>query len=99
MTATTITTITTMLVQETDKAWALWDGAMHEVTDATTGEITERRHFHWVPKSQATIKSRRVATEGGQPVTWVEIDMPEWLARKAGLLGDDRCRNTGDLFA
>lgn len=90
-------TITTMLVQESDRAYAFWDGATHEVVDATTGEVTTRRHYHWVPKSQRTIKRRTIANERGKAVTIVEVELPEWLARKSGLL-DGRCSKTEDLF-
>lgn len=92
-------TITTTLVQETDKAFALWDGAMHEITDSATGEVTDRRHFEWVPRSQVTITKRTNGSDDrGRPVVLVEVDLPEWLAREKGLI-DGRCANTGDLFS
>ena len=91
-------TITTMLVQESDRAFAFWDGATHEIVDAVTGEISTRKHYNWVPKSQCTIKSRTRANEGGKAVVIVEVELPEWLARQRGLL-DGKCTKTGDLFA
>lgn len=92
---TTTITITCQLAQETDKAFGLYDGATHEVLDHATGELTERRHYHWVPKSQARIVKR--TRDAALGATVVEIELPEWLAEKSGLM-EGRCKRTGDLF-
>lgn len=75
--------ITAEIRQTTEKAFGLFQGATHDVVDERTGEVTERPHFHWVAKKMATIK-REWRGPRGERIA--EIDLPDWLAQKAGLI-------------
>lgn len=76
-------TVTAEIRNSTDRAFALHDGATHEVVDERTGEITERPHFVWVPKSQVQIVREWKGSRGER---MAEIEMPEWLAKEKELV-------------
>lgn len=88
-------TITLMLDlrRETAQAYGVFEGAAEDIVDPTTGEIRTTERLVWLPKSQIKITARQTA----QGRTVITADVPEWLAVKAGLLGD-RCTGTKDLF-
>lgn len=75
--------ITAEIRNTTEKAFGLFQGATHEVVDERTGEVTERPHFHWVAKSQVTVARE---WRGPQGERMAEIDVPDWLIKKVGLL-------------
>jgi len=76
--------ITAELRASTPKGIALFQGAKHEMTDHRTGEVTEREHWHWLPRSKVTIVNTKTAKPGGPQI--VDVEMPTWLAKKVGLL-------------
>lgn len=64
------------------KAWMIWDGVSRaEVQDRRTGDMVDREKWLFLPKSQA--RRPEPSTDKGQPET---IELPEWLARKQGLV-------------
>lgn len=66
---------------------AFADGTQEEITDPDTGEIRTREKFYWFSKSQ-----KQIRLEGYEAGAWpaegtiVEVTMPEWLAKKVGLM-------------
>lgn len=58
---------------------ALYQGATREYVNETTGEITEKEHWHWVPSKLV----QRVAPQRGRPEI---VKLPEWLAKREGLI-------------
>lgn len=76
--------ITAELRASTPRGIALYQGAKHEMTDHRTGEVTEREHWHWLPRSHVKVVAEPKAKPGGPKI--VEVEMPTWLAKKVGLL-------------
>lgn len=76
-------TITAELRSSTDKGFALFTGETHEVVDERSGEIVERDHYHWVARKLSTIEREWRGREGQR---MVEIALPEWLAKREGLI-------------
>ena len=75
--------ITAEIRNTTDRGIALFQGDRHEVVDERTGEVVERDHFVWLPKSQITI-TREWRGENNERMA--EIDVPEWLAKEKELI-------------
>jgi len=75
--------ITAEIALTTERGLALWQGETHDVTDERTGEIVERKHYVWLPKSQVTITRE---WRGGNGERMAEIDVPEWLAKDKELI-------------
>ena len=75
--------ITAEIRHTTERGIALYQGATHDVTDERTGEVKERDHFVWLPKSQVTITREWRGRDGER---MAEIGVPEWLAKDKGLI-------------
>lgn len=76
-------TITAEIRHTTERGFALFQGERHEVVDERTGEIVERDHFVWVPKSQVTITRE---WRGSQGERFAEVTIPEWMAKQKGMV-------------
>jgi len=79
----TTVTITAEIRSTTERGLALFQGDRHEVVDERTGEIVERDHFVWLPKSQVTITRE---WRGRDHERMAEIEVPEWLAKEKELI-------------
>lgn len=64
----------------TKRAIAVWDGVSMEdgPHDPSTGEIKQRPHWCWLPRSQIEIEPQRDGT--------AIVSLPEWLALAKGLI-------------
>ena len=76
-------TITAEIRHTTERGLALFQGATHEVVDERTGEIRERDHFVWLPKSRVEIAREWRGSKGER---MAEIEVPEWLAKEKELV-------------
>lgn len=76
-------TITGEIRQSTERGLAIYQGEKHDVMDERTGEIVERDHYVWLPRSQVTIEREWRGSNGER---MAEIDVPEWLAREKDLV-------------
>lgn len=75
--------VTCELRSSSDLAWALYQGETHEIVDERSGEVLERPHFHWVAKRLVTILKEWKGRAGEK---MIEVEIPEWLAKKEGLI-------------
>ena len=85
MTATIV--VTAEIRHSTARGLALYQGERHEVVDERTGEVLERDHYVWLPRSQVTIiREWRGGGRDGGGARMAEIAVPEWLARQKELV-------------
>lgn len=61
------------------KGTALFQGGTRELVDERTGEILDKEHWHWVATKFVT----RLDPQRGRAEC---VRLPEWLAKKEGLL-------------
>ena len=77
----TLTDIACTVRQIRDKAIAVADGTTEDVTDQTTGVVTQRDKWFWLAKSLIEVDPEDY--EVGDTVT---VTMPEWVATDKGLI-------------
>ena len=75
------TDIAVRVVKITDKAIAVADGTMEQITDRTTGEVSERVRWFWFPKSLIEVDPEDY--ESGDDVV---ITVPERIATEKELV-------------
>lgn len=90
-----MTVITAVYRDQTDKQIAVWEGAMVEKRDDSTGELREVEKWVWLPKPQVSatganagddIVPTPVSVLTLTPGTAYKFHIPEWLAEDRGLL-------------
>ena len=74
-------TLSVIVRATTERGIAIFDGGTREYVDETTGEITTKEHWHWLPKK--FVKRLDGEVQRGRAET---IELPEWLAKREGLI-------------
>ena len=77
--------VTATILEVRDASLKIADGSTTDVTDKTTGEVTKREKWIFLPKSQIEIEGHDMEDAGELVGKTVTLLVPEWLADEKGL--------------